>query len=62
VLDAAFGKDNNRLRKDSGLENMAILGKLVLTVTQADTESKSNIMEQRDQMAWQNEYLEWLLS
>lgn len=62
MLDAAFGKDNNWLRKDSGLENMAILGKLVLTVTQADTESKSNIMEQRDQMAWQNEYLEWLLS
>jgi predicted transposase YbfD/YdcC len=47
VLDVAFGKDDNRLRKDSGLENMAIVRKLALTVTQTDTESKSHIMEQR---------------
>jgi hypothetical protein len=33
VLDAAFGEDGSRLRKDKGPENMAIMRKLALTVT-----------------------------
>jgi hypothetical protein len=61
VLDVAFGEDGSRLRKDHGPENMAILRKLALTVTRADTETKSSIIGRRKQIAWSNEYLEKLL-
>jgi predicted transposase YbfD/YdcC len=36
VLDAAFGEDGSRLRKEHDPENMAILRKLALTATRAD--------------------------
>jgi hypothetical protein len=38
-----------------------LLEKLALTVARADTETKSSIIGRRKQMAWSNEYLEWLL-
>ena len=61
VIDVAFGEDDSRLRTGNGPENMAILRKLALTVTRADTESKSSIIVRRKQTAWSDEYLERLL-
>jgi hypothetical protein len=49
------------LRKDDGLENMAILRKVALTTAREDTETKSSIIGRRKQAAWSNEYLEELL-
>ncbi|GHT84696.1 hypothetical protein FACS1894137_08040 [Spirochaetia bacterium] len=61
VLDVAFGEDGSRLRKDNGPENMAILRKLALTVARSDQQTKSSIIGRRKQMAWSDDYLEWLL-
>jgi hypothetical protein len=61
VLDVSFGKDGSRLRKNKGPENMAILRKLAMTVSRADTGAKSGMIGRWKQMAWSNEYLEQLL-
>jgi hypothetical protein len=61
VLDVFFGEDGSRLRKDDGPENMAVLRKVALTATRADTATKSSIIGRRKQTAWSNEYLEQLL-
>jgi hypothetical protein len=47
VLDVAFGEGGSRLRKDKGPENMAILRKLAMTVTRADTGTKSSMTGRR---------------
>jgi predicted transposase YbfD/YdcC len=57
VLDAAFGEDGCRIRKDKGPENMTILRKMALTVARSDTETKGSIIGRRKRTAWSNEYL-----
>jgi predicted transposase YbfD/YdcC len=47
VLDASFGEDGSRLRKDKGPENTEVLGKVALTAARADTETKSSIIGRR---------------
>lgn len=58
VLDVVFREDNNRVRKDDGAQNIAIVRKLALNLLRLDKTLKGSIKVKRRRVSWNpEEYL-----
>jgi len=57
VLDIAFQEDHNRVHKDHGPENLAILRHVALNLVKQDKSLKLGVKNKRLKCAWDNDYL-----
>lgn len=62
VLDVAMNEDNNRVHKDQGPENMAVLRHMALNLLKQEKTAKGGVHAKQLQAAWNNDYLRKLLS
>jgi len=62
VLDIAFREDENRVRKDNGAENFAILRHIALNLLKQDKTVKVGVKGKRLKAGWDESYLLHLLS
>jgi predicted transposase YbfD/YdcC len=56
-LDVAFREDDNRVRKDHGPDNMAMLRQLTLNLLRQETTCKNGIQVKRHKAGWDENYL-----
>jgi predicted transposase YbfD/YdcC len=56
-LDVAFREDDNRVRKDHGPDNMAMLRQLTLNLLRQETTCKRGIQVKRHKAGWDENYL-----
>jgi predicted transposase YbfD/YdcC len=57
VLDIAFREDENRVRKDHGPQNLAVLRHLALNLLKHETSLKVGIKAKRLRAGWDHRYL-----
>ena len=57
VLDIAFQEDHNRVHKDHGPENLAVLRHVALNLVKQDKSIKLGVKNKRLKCAWDNDYL-----
>jgi predicted transposase YbfD/YdcC len=57
VLDIAFQEDHNRVHKDHGPENLAILRHVALNLLKQDKSLKLGVKNKRLKCAWDNDFL-----
>lgn len=57
VLDIAFQEDHNRVHKDHGPENLAILRHMALNLVKQEKSLKLGVKNKRLKCAWDNDYL-----
>ena len=57
VLDVAMNEDHNRVHKDQGPENMAVLRHTALNLLKQEKTAKGGIHAKQLQAAWNNDYL-----
>jgi predicted transposase YbfD/YdcC len=57
VLDVAMNEDQNRVHKDQGPENMAVLRHVALNLLKQEKTAKGGIHAKQLQAAWNNDYL-----
>jgi predicted transposase YbfD/YdcC len=57
VLDIAFQEDHNRVHKDHGPENLAVLRHVALNLVKQDQSIKLGVKNKRLKCAWDNDYL-----
>ena len=62
VLDIAFNEDHNRVHKDNGPENLAIIRKLALNLLKQEKTLKIGIKGKRLRCGWDKDYLLKVLS
>lgn len=62
VLDVAFGEDQSRIRIGSAAENMSLLRHIALNLLKQETSDRRGIQTKRLRAAWDNAYLEKILS
>jgi len=61
VLDVAFREDQMRQRDRPGVENLALLNRLAVSVLRADGTVKAGVKCKRKKAGWDDEYLLHLL-
>jgi predicted transposase YbfD/YdcC len=61
VLDVAFNEDRMRQRDRNGIENLALLNRLAVSVLRQDKTVKAGVKCKRKTAGWDNEYLLHLL-
>lgn len=57
TLDIAFAEDQNRVRKDHGPENLAVIRHMAINLLKQEKTAKGGIKAKRLQCAWNEEYL-----
>ena len=57
TLDIAFAEDQNRVRKDHGPENLAVIRHMAINLLKQEKTAKGGIKAKRLQCAWKQEYL-----
>jgi predicted transposase YbfD/YdcC len=62
VLDIAFNEDHNRVHKDNGPENLAIIRKMALNLLKQEKTLKIGIKGKRLRCGWDKDYLLKVLS
>ena len=62
VLDVAMNEDHNLVRKDQAPENMAVLRHIALNLLKQEKTAKGGIHAKQLQAAWNNDYLQKILS
>jgi predicted transposase YbfD/YdcC len=62
VLDVAFREDQNRVRKDHGDENLAVLRHIALNLLRQDTGTRLGIHGKRLKAGWDTDYLSHLIT
>lgn len=61
VLDVAFNEDRMRLRDRNGIQNLALLNRLAVSVLRADSTVKAGVKCKRKKAGWDDDYLLHLL-
>lgn len=61
VLDVTFGEDNSRIRDRNACENLALLRKIAINLTQK-SQTKGSVKGRRKKAAWDNDYMAKLLA
>ena len=61
VLDVAFNEDRMRQRDRNGIENLALLNRLAVSVLRQDKTVKAGVKCKRKRAGWDNDYLLHLL-
>jgi len=61
VLDVAFNEDRMRQRHRTGIENMALLNRLAVSLLRQDKTIKAGVKCKRKTAGWNDEYLLELL-
>ena len=57
VLDAAFGEDNSRVRKDNAARNLSVLRRMALNILKRETTSQGGVAAQRKRAGWDEDHL-----
>ena len=60
-LDASYGEDGCKVRKDNGAENFSVLRRATLNVLKTDKKTKAGIKNRRSKAGWNRSYLKELL-
>jgi hypothetical protein len=61
VLDVAFNEDRMRQRDRNGIENVALLNRLAVSLLRQDTSIKAGVKCKRKTAGWNEDYLLHLL-
>lgn len=61
VLDVAFQEDDNRIRKDHALENLAVIRHIALNLLRSEKSQKVGIKAKRKMAGWDDSYLQKVL-
>jgi len=62
ILDVAFREDDSRVRKDHAPQNLTVLRRIAINLFKKEKTRKGATRAKRLQAAWDNEYLEILMS